>query len=234
MPLLASQASRGVEVLGLVVTLGALPQNVTPGTVVHFTGTVKSDGVGVVADVHVWHAASGTDVASHYSGSNGDFDVPWAVPWTVGSGAWQTTLPCASHEFWAWTEGAEQSNRRSMSVAYPTRIRDLTVPDSVPPNIPFYVSGYLEYQTASGWTPLVNKRVDIRYNGSDFGYDITRDDGYFIKSSGIPTTGSQTITAEFAGSTSLGTTSARLALPGLLPIAVPLIAGTALLVLARR
>ena len=213
MPVQRAEASKTILIREIIVTLDPLPTRVLTETLVHFKGRVTSNGVGVEgADVHIWHAASGTDIASDYSGVDGYFDVPWWIPFTVGSGAWLTTLPCASHEFYAWTLYAEQSNRQSMEVAYRARIRGLASVDYSMPGVAFPVTGYLEYESASGvWSGVAGKRIDVTYNDTPFGSDPSTDaDGGFMVLSDIPTSGTYTLTASFAGAGALGAATAAL------------------------
>lgn len=239
MPLIQAQATAQIAVLGLTVTLDPLPQNVLTGDLVHFTGRVTSNGTGMEGqDTHIWHNASGTDVASALSGVDGYFDVPWIIPFIVGSGAYETTLPCASHPFYAWTPGAEQSNLESMTVAYRTRITNLNVTNEAMPAVDFPIEGNLQYEVAAGvWAGLEGKRVDVTYNGNFFGYyPATTADGSFFIWGNIPTSGNYTLTTTYTGDVSLGASTRTMRLTtqnNAIPIAVSALAGLVLLYLAR-
>jgi len=178
-----------------------------PRDIVTFKGRVTSDGLGVGGvSVQIWHAAAEVNIVSGTTDVNGYFSIPWTVPWVVGTLP-QVTLPCATHNFYAWTPNAPTSNIQSLPIAYSTRIRNgagqvgkIDAPTSVLPGAPFGCSGYLEYETASGvWSGLATRPITVQYDTSSFGSGSTASNGLFQISGSIPTSGTKTLTARFAG-----------------------------------
>jgi len=190
-PYIESEASAPVSVERYTVELDPLPAYKVQGEWVSFTGRVLRDTEPVpTTRVEIYRA--GTLVAAGYTDPDGRFSIPWRVEYGLG---------CRTHSFVAYhPDSGTYSAGRSMAIAYKTRIT-LTVPEKVEPGKPFEVSGKLEYEaTAPGdWKPLGGKIVSIYYNNIKVAEVTTEADGSFRASVTIPTPGTYTIRATFAG-----------------------------------
>jgi len=86
-----------------------------------------------------------------------------------------------------------------VAVAFPTRI-SISAPSSVRPGETFTVTGVLEYEELPGmWTPLAGRTVTVYFNTTIFGQATTGSDGRYSVQGSIPSTGSYTLKAVFAG-----------------------------------
>jgi hypothetical protein len=190
-------ATRSITVVKPVLTLDPLPAYVKVGDVVHFKGQLTINDVGVSgAPIEIYRA--GVKLTSGTTGAGGYYDISWTVPFTHDT----AKLPCLTHSFAAYHPPTDTwSSGRSMKIAYPTRIRDFTAPSVVGVNTPFTASGYLEFQDVDGvWKGLANRTVNIYYNTTLIGPASTGSDGKFEKTDcKIPSTGTYTLKAEFAG-----------------------------------
>lgn len=100
-----------------------------------------------------------------------------------------------------------------------------TLSISAPPNIvqgqSFNISGIL-IRNDTG-IPISNAPIDVRFNGSPFGSGTTGIDGDYLINGSIPTVGTFTLTADYAGETRPGLTL----LPSFAKTGVALIDGIA-------
>jgi hypothetical protein len=130
------------------------------------------------------------------TGSDGYAEAQAAIPWTVGS----SVIPCGNIYLRAKdVEAGVFSPAKPGAVAYPTRI-SISAPDQVAPGQAFTVSGKLEYQSSpTAWAGLAGRTVSLYYNGNKIADVTTASDGSYSKSTSIPTTGTYTLKASYAG-----------------------------------
>jgi hypothetical protein len=179
-----------------------------------------------------FYATTQAGTSTYFSattGSDGYATATYTIPWVIDGG----TVPCTTLRFDAQDlEAGAWSTSISGKVAYPTRI-SISAPDSVGPNVNFTVSGKLEYQNSpTTWAGLAGRTVSLYYNGNKIGDVATGSDGSYSKSDcKIPTSGTYTLKAVYAGE---GLTAAAAAVLGLtvspetktaLSITLPIIAG---------
>jgi hypothetical protein len=68
------------------------------------------------------------------------------------------------------------------------------------PNQSFTVNGKLEYQSDDGvWSPHASKTVSLSYNGNKIADVTTGSDGSYSATTSIPTSGTYTLKAVYAG-----------------------------------
>ena len=98
----------------------------------------------------------------------------------------------------------------------------IIAPSEVVLGIPFGISGYLTRDDTGAGIP--DATVTLSYNGTLLGSDTTSVDGhYLLTGSIIPTAGTFTLTASYAGSAGLGASSASRSIgslgePSMLPL----------------
>jgi hypothetical protein len=195
-----ASASRSITVLAVTLTLDPLPTWVKTGDTVTFTGKLlynTTPWAGQLIRIERAYKYRGF-VGEGTTKSDGTFSISWTVPFTHAG----ETLPCAKHAFSAYHEASGKwSSARNMSIAYRTRIRDFSAPDTVPVCGPFTAKGYLEYESASGvWSPLTGKTVSLLYNTTKIGDAVTGTDGLFSKvDCHMPASGTFTLKADYAG-----------------------------------
>ena len=193
MPFSGSSASRSVNVIGAYkVTLDPLPDVKKQGETVTFTGMVTRDGSPVPhTEVEIYRARE--RIAGGTTGSDGRFRIPWTIPYGLG---------CRMHAFRAHhpSSGA-WSPWRGMSIAFPTKIADFSVPSQVVKGQPFKVSGKLMYarSSPSDLQPLPNMGVDIYVDNRLVKHVTTKSDGSFSAEITINTAGTHTVKAVFKG-----------------------------------
>ena len=107
--------------------------------------------------------------------------------------------------------------RVRVAVAYPTRI-SISAPGKVLVNETFTISGKLEYQSEDGvWRPLAGRTVSLYCDGTKIGDVATGSDGSYLRTASIPSPGTYTLKAVYAGE-GLGLAPAaaesRLTVPG--------------------
>jgi hypothetical protein len=232
MPYNSAQATKGITILAVTVTLEVSPSPPwTAGQTVTLKATVTKDGTpwaGATVNFYISRPYTKL-IGTGTTNSSGVATLSYAIPWTVDT----TTVPCTTAEFVAIeTSTATTSNRPTGKVAYPTRI-SITAPDSVPVGYAFDITGKLEYQSASGvWSPLAGKTVSLYYNTTKISDVTTGSDGAYREPyAKIPTPGTYTLKAVYAGE---GFTAAATAFLGLtvspeakatLSFALPLLTG---------
>jgi hypothetical protein len=130
------------------------------------------------------------------TGSDGYAQASAAIPWTVGS----SVIPCGNIYLRAYdVEAGVYSPAKPGAVAYPTRI-SISAPDQVAPGQTFTISGKLEYQSSpTAWAGLAARTVSLYYNGNKIADVTTASDGSYSKSASIPTSGTYTLKASYAG-----------------------------------
>lgn len=200
MPFSSASAQVTVQVQSVSITLDALPAQRAAGQSVTFTGRVTLDGVGAAGRVvQVVHRASGVVLGNPTTAADGSYSTSWMIPWSLTDILGTVyTLPCNTWEFYAYTPGAQSPNR-SMDISYPTRIRNLTAPTPVQPNVAFAYQGWLEYQnTPTTWVPLAGRSVAMTFDGG-IGTLTTATDGRFAGSYTPTVTGTFTLRASYAG-----------------------------------
>jgi hypothetical protein len=222
--------TKGVTVYAITVTLTLSPSPPwTAGQTVSFVATLKKDGVAwagetisfitYVLGVIPWN------IGNAVTGSDGRASLSWRVPWKDSAGV---TIPCGTRRFWAnHAASGAWSSPADAQVAFPTRI-SISAPDTVFPNQSFTISGKLEHQSDDGvWSPLAGKTVSLFYNGTKITDVTTASDGSYSASARIPTSGTYTLKASYAGE-GFATAVALFGLGVGLPEWVPAEAATAL------
>ena len=109
-------------------------------------------------------------------------------------------------------------------------------PVTVEPDEPFWVRGIL-WATETGQL-LSNQTISLDYNGVNLGSTTTGIEGDYLIQVSIPTEGTYTLKASFAGSTTLAASSANRitrisALGEISPIAIALLLGVAYFILRK-
>jgi len=207
LPYVSAEVTRPITVYAVTVTLDPLPAYVKAGETVTFTGQVLRDGTPwagqeVAVMILLEPGVLATSVARGTTDAEGKFSLSWTVPWTMpGTAGKVHTLPCNTWEFYAvHLDTFTNSARRSMAIAFPTRI-SISAPDRVAPGETFTISGVLEYESASGvWSPLADRTVSLYYNGTHITDVTTGSDGSYSKPDArIPEAGTYTLRAVFAG-----------------------------------
>jgi len=130
------------------------------------------------------------------TGSDGYAQTTYTIPAKIDT----SVIPCGPIRFRAYdVEANVLTDPIDGKVAYQTRI-SISAPDTVPTGQSFTVSGKLEFQDVDGaWKGLANRTVTIYYNGTSLGTATTASDGSYSKSVSIPTSGSYTLKATYAG-----------------------------------
>ena len=83
---------------------------------------------------------------------------------------------------------------------------------TVPQNTPFPLTGRLYFMEGPSEMGLGNRTINLSYNGISLGSVQTDGDGYYSLSVMIPTSGTYTLTASYAGEVGLGPSSATMRL----------------------
>ena len=202
MPYNVAQGTRSITVQAVTLTLEVSPKPPwTAGQTVTFIATLKKDGVAwagetisfitYVLGVIPWN------IGNAVTGSDGRASLSWRVPWKDSAGV---TIPCGTRRFWAnHSASGAWSSPVDAQVAFPTRI-SISAPDTVFPNQSFTVNGKLEYQSDDGvWSPHASKTVSLYYNGTKIADVTTGSDGSYSATASIPTSGTYTLKAVYAG-----------------------------------
>jgi hypothetical protein len=174
------------------------------GQTVTFQATLTAGGVPVSGEtINFFYRPPGTTpvyvVQVATTGTDGVARASWSVPIATD---WHT-LACAAWEWGALSGGPAYSgvisNIITGKVAYNTRI-SISAPATVAPGQSFTITGKLEYESSSGvWSPLAGKTVSLYYNGTLIGNVTTGSDGSYSATASIPTAGSYTLRADYAG-----------------------------------
>jgi hypothetical protein len=186
--------TKNVLVQAITVTLEVSPAPPwIPGQTVNLNATVKIDGSlyqNQTVDFYVLE--KNTMIASAVSGSDGVAKGTWAIPFA--------DYPCNT-----WTIRATHrssgvvSNTVSVQIAFNTRI-SIDSPSPVGVNVPFTVSGVLEYESFTNtWSPLSGRTVKVFYNGNVLGTVTTAADGSYSLTIQISASGLFTLKASYAG-----------------------------------
>jgi hypothetical protein len=130
------------------------------------------------------------------TGSDGYAKTSFTIPFKIDT----SVIPCGLVRFRAYDiEANVQTDPIDGKVAYPTRIT-ISAPDQVNAGQSFTISGKLEFQDVDGaWKGLANRTVALYYNGTSLGTATTGSDGSYSKSVSIPTSGTYTLKAVYAG-----------------------------------
>lgn len=198
-------ASRTTVVEVLALTLEIDRSWVRPRDVVRFRGRLTRDGVGYGGQeitIRIASVAEGAyvDVVSGTTDADGYYVIPWTVPW---EGDWTTPPEWLVGKAWTFRAihypSYTQSPTATLTIAYPTRI-DISAPESAPPAKSFMASGYLYYEASAGvWEFLTGRTVNVVYDETPFGSGATGTDGQYRITGSIPTSGTYTLTARYAG-----------------------------------
>jgi len=175
-------------------------------------------------------------IGSAATDSQGYASLSWRVAWTVSG----RTLPCDTIYFFAMESGGAYAQLDGGKCAYPTRL-SISAPGKVKANEQFTVSGKLEYQSDEvTWSGLSGSTVSVYYDSTKVGNATTGGDGSYSINVKIPTGGTYTLRAVFAGQgLGLAPAAARLALTvgaagAIVAVAAPVAAGALLALLAGR
>lgn len=202
MPYAAAQASKGVTVYAVNVSLEVSPgppwvaeQQVTLRARVTYDGSPASN---VLVGFFIRDVETGWDgyLGDARTDGNGYATITTAVPYELDG----NPIPCGEASFRAvhYATGASSPEVRG-KVAYPTSIT-ISAPDSVLRGQPFTVSGMLTYKaSAIRWAGLPNRTVSIYYNGTKLADVRTGSDGSYSAQVSIPASGSFTLRAVYPG-----------------------------------
>jgi hypothetical protein len=188
-----------------------LPPYAVAGRGIRFSGRLTVDGTGVGGEevrVRLCSYVTPTlcsDIGSTMTRPDGT----WYLDWSVGY-----EYACSRYYFKAVhpASGAE-SAMQLMAVAYPTRL-SITAPSRVTTGAPFRVEGKLEYENPAGrWNPLGGRRVSIYYDDTKLVDVTTASDGSYTATVSIPTPGTYTLKAYYAGE-GITATAAAIAVAG--------------------
>jgi hypothetical protein len=197
LPYNAVSGTKAITVATVSVKLEVSPAPPwTAGQTVTLKATVTRNGAplpGVLVVLYVaqrtWH-----EIARLTTDSNGVVTTTWTIPWTIDT----DPLPCYTIYFIAGSQGV-WSNQPTGKCAYPTRI-SITAPDKVAPGASFTINGKLEYESASGvWSGLGGRIVSLLYNTTKIADVTTASDGSYSATASIPTSGTYTLKASYAG-----------------------------------
>jgi hypothetical protein len=146
-----------------------------------------------IIDMDTWESGVLVEATT---GSDGYAVASAAIPWMVGS----SVIPCGKIYLRAYdVEAGVYSAAIPGSVAYPTRI-SISAPSSVAPGQTFTISGKLEYKSSPGaWSGLAGRTVSLYYDSTKIADVTTGSDGSYSASVSIPTIGTYTLTASYAG-----------------------------------
>jgi hypothetical protein len=189
-----------------------LPPYAVAGRGIRFSGRLTVDTTGVGGEeVRVKYCLYDRptvcyDIGSAITASDGSWYIDWGVPYGMA---------CRRYLFRAYHPASgTESATQEMAVAYPTRISDFTAPSKVGAGVPFTVSGKLEYESSAGtWNPLGGRTVSIYYDNTKLVDVTTASDGSFTATVSIPTPGTYTLKAYYAGE-GLTATAAAIAAVG--------------------
>ena len=109
-------------------------------------------------------------------------------------------IPFPESEPWMMKFGFKE-----ISISIPTTLT-ISAPATVEPEETFYITGIL-YETNTG-IPITNQIIDLSYNGVTLGSAVTGIDGDYLIQAFIPTAGTYTLKAAYAGTTTLGASEA--------------------------
>jgi hypothetical protein len=203
LPYNSAQATKGIAILGVTLqnftVTPAAPwtagQTVTlrVQSVQDSTPRVGKKIQFTIIDMDTWEWAVLVEATT---GSDGYAQASAAIPWTVGS----SVIPCGNIYLRAYdVEAGVYSPAKPGAVAYPTRI-SISAPDQVTPGQTFTISGKLEYQSSpTAWARLAGRTVSLYYNGNKIADVTTGSDGSYSATASIPTSGTYTLKAVFAG-----------------------------------
>jgi hypothetical protein len=240
MPYNRAEGTKSITVYAVAITIEVSPKAPwTAGQTLTIRATLTKDGAPWAGETISFIFASPeqdtlpridtTVIGSAVTDANGVASFNWTVPWKIDT----AQVPCRKFNYvgaWHQPSGAYKWYGPG-AIAFPTRI-SITAPDRVAPNQSFTISGKLEYESDSGvWSPLAGKTVSLYYNTTKIADVTTASDGTYSATASIPTSGTYTLKASYAGE---GFTAAALAVLGVtvspetkeaLSIAMPLIVG---------
>lgn len=198
MPFNVVSATKAITVLTRTITYNVSPSPPwTAGQSVTFTAVVKENGTPVVGIlVHFEGATAGVtkEFAREYTDSTGTARKTVTIPWMIGT----FEIPCRTWDTYARADTLKSTIIKA-AIAYATRI-SISAPDKVSPGGAFAISGKLEYQDSSTtWAPASGRTVSLYYNGQKIGDVTTGADGSYSATASIPTSGTYTLKAVYAG-----------------------------------
>ena len=213
MPYTSSYASTTLTVVSIGNPILSIDRDkALPGEYVTFTVRPPSGEEDYWAYTTVEVQIRGTD-GSWYTIESGSIEPPtyevsftWEVPYSIHG-----NTPCTTWLFRAYSvDFGTVSDTVELTVGYRTRIYGLSVsPSSVAPNKSVTVSGYLQYETSTGWVGLGGQSIAIYIDNTYIGSTTTGSDGSFSLSFNAPSTpGTYTIKAVFTGTYEYGGTEA--------------------------
>jgi len=166
-----------------------------------FTGKLTKDGLpwsGQTVEVRVTPPVPWVRVGSDVTDAEGNWRVDWAPPHYVDA----QKLPCGDFDFYALHPDTKTfGGPVKMAVAYRTRVRDFTAPDSVDTCQNFTASGFLEYEVEPlTWEPLTGETIILLYDETEIARVTTGADGSFsYDACHIDVAGTYTLKARFLG-----------------------------------
>jgi hypothetical protein len=241
MPYNSAQATKSIMIQAITVTLEVSPAAPwTAEQIVTLKATVKKDGTawsGAPLEFRFYPNPSSPStyavIGTKTTDSNGAASMTYQIPWEIIIDTTIWTIPCKVDGFGAReVSTGTDSSMVTGQVAYPTRL-SISAPDTVLPNQPFAITGKLEYRRLPNvWDPMAYKTVSLYYNGTKIANVTTGIDGSYNKpDANIPTSGTYTLKALFAGegfaaaAAFLGLTVPR-ETKAALQVALPLLTGT--------
>jgi hypothetical protein len=182
------------------ITMDPLPHFTYAGYPQKFTGKLLAGTTGVGGEtVKVQYCLPESpstcyDVGSSTTASDGSWSITWNVPFEMaGKKYWFRAVHVAT--------GAT-SDFQAMTIAYFTRI-SVSAPSTVAVNVPFTVTGKLEYQaSATTWLPLAGRTIvilDVLNALQTIASGTTLSDGSFAISITLKSPGTYKLRAYYAG-----------------------------------
>jgi len=205
LPYNKAEGTKSITVQAVAISVSVSPEAPwTAGQTVTITATLTKNGSPWPGETISFAFYSPTPapmlhavIGDATTGADGKASITWTIPWTIDTNA----VPCRTQCYFRASHIA--SNTRADygpgAVAYPTRI-SISAPDTVAPGQTFTISGKLEYESASGvWSPLAGKTVSLYYNTTKITDVTTASDGSYSASASIPSSGTYTLKASYAG-----------------------------------
>mgnify|MGYP001626220879 CR=1 FL=1 len=251
MPYNKAENTKSITVQAVAVTVDVSPKYPwTAGQTITITATLTKDGAAWPGETVTFifgspaqdtlPEISTTEIGSAVTGADGKAVLTYTIPWSVGG----AQVPCRRINYYgAWHKPSNVYKWYGPgAIAFPTRI-SITAPDKVAPGQAFTISGKLEYQnTPTTWAGLAGKTVSLYYDTTKIADVTTGSDGSYSASASIPSSGTYTLKAVYAGEGfalaatfgMLGLTVERETLVKAVAIAVPLAIGSMAVLLSRR
>lgn len=237
MPYPGREATRAITVAEVSISASVSPTTQKPGATVTFTGKTS----GIPSGAKIYLQVYGTDgtwaepspACQPTIGADGSFSASWTVPWDA-----RGQTPCRTWRLrfvYYWYT----SNEMSLTVYYDTRIRDFTAPDTGVVGQTINITGYLEYNSASGvWSGLAGRKVSIYIDGTKIADVTTNSVGFFSTTYTLDKAGTFTLKASFIGEGAAAAAAATVAsateVPAWLISLAPIVLGTVVVALGVR